>query len=255
MRAVHVCAAVVAVSAGMSASLAQTTLITSTFNNLSARYIASSANFSATAQNFDPVTSYGGVTATQIPGATTNFGVPSSPGNPATGFLGNGSSNFVLSLNASGFSGSVTMGGLRANGFGTFAITDPDGDQLTGNIVGAVVDGLGWNQVFTTLFYSGFLQNVAFVQRPGGTDTIWNGPNGGSFDWTQVGASTFNGSIVTLNFLPSMAPFNTSGDWGYNGSNAATAIPLQASLQLIPAPGAAGLLGLAGLVAARRRRA
>ncbi|MBY0263179.1 MAG: hypothetical protein K2Q20_12595, partial [Phycisphaerales bacterium] len=123
-------------------------------------------------------------------------------------------------------------------------------------IVGAVIDGLGWNQVFNTLIYQGFLQDVTFVQRPGGTDTIWNGPNGGSFDWTGVGASTFNGSIVTLNFVPGGfgASFNQIGDWGYNGSNPATAVPLGVNGQLVPAPAAAGLLGMGGLLAARRRR-
>lgn len=257
MRSAMIGVGVLALAAASGSALAQTTLLTFNFQNLSARYLAASGNFNVSAQNApSTLASFGGVAANLLGNATTNFGTPATGGNPATGFLGAGSSNFGLDLTASGFSGAINAGGLKANGFGTFTITDPDGDRLTGSIVGATVDGLGWNQVFSTLIYQGFLQNVQFVQRPGGTDTLWTGPNGGSFDWTQVGAGVFNGSIVTLNFVPGGfgASFNQIGDWGFNGTDPNSAVPLGANAQLIPAPAVGGLLGLAGLAALRRRR-
>ncbi|MBY0261993.1 MAG: hypothetical protein K2Q20_06595, partial [Phycisphaerales bacterium] len=117
MRYSVIGAGVFSVVAAAGLAQAQTTVLTFNFQNLNARYLASSGSFSANAQNSpSTIASYGGVTANQLGNATTNFGTPATGGNPATGFLGSGASNFVLGLNASGFAGAVNAGGLRANG-------------------------------------------------------------------------------------------------------------------------------------------
>lgn len=115
-------------------------------------------------------------------------------------------------------------------GFGSFVVTDIDGDTITGDITGewANVGGI-------FMAFNGELNNVAF------NGMTFNGEAGSSFDMNFAGGPLFDGAIVQL----------TTAAGGYAGISNSTTGGL---LQILPSPGAVALLGL-GAFAARRRRA
>lgn len=127
-----------------------------------------------------------------------------------------------------------------ATGSGVFFLLDANGDQITGNISG------NWTDTGTFIVFDGALSNVTFVNFSG--DLTFNGSDPSSTNWSfaDLIGTIYSGAVVTLSFDP--AGFGSFFSTSF--SNVATGV----DGQIIPAPGALALLGLGGLVAARRRR-
>lgn len=219
------------VSVAGVASAAQASVIdlaSFSYDALAGTYVESSpgvGNFSAVAVDLPGLRSSGTVTRLTPPVATARF--PRS-------FMSNplrGSSNFNLNLSVN-----VTGSGT-GTGLGTFRVTDVDGDEIVGTIGGAWAP-----QGSSFIIFQGALSNVTFVDN-GVQDNLFNGLTGAIQMSPFPALPPFTGALVQLTFgAPSF----------FNGSftNRNTAV----SAQIIPAPAALAVLGMGGLLAARRRR-
>ncbi|MBY0261602.1 MAG: PEP-CTERM sorting domain-containing protein, partial [Phycisphaerales bacterium] len=131
-----------------------------------------------------------------------------------------------------------------ATGSGTLAISD---SSLTTDRINASFSG-SWS-VFPGggVFFNA--SSVTYtIANPSG-DLRFNGSNGTSADLTSYVNRTLTGALNQL-FLDISAPTSIAQAFGSSFQNVATT----ATGQIIPAPGSIALLGLGGLVAARRRR-
>jgi uncharacterized protein (TIGR03382 family) len=128
----------------------------------------------------------------------------------------------------------------RAMGLGGFTLTDVDGDTITGTIDGVWIRG---SQGRT--FFNGNLRNVTLHDN-GVQDNTFDG-SVGSFQMANLGGPfpVLEGALVQLFIRSGVGFFDQSF---FNNST-------QVAGEIIPTPGAAALIGLAGLAALRRRRA
>lgn len=206
-------AAVAVVAAAGSAASADV-ILTFGFNDLVGSYNNTTKQFSA------------------VNGTTSSF----STSGDVTSFVGmGGTANYLP-----GFaSGSVAVNidvtskvGNTANGAGGFAITDANGDVLSGTIAGT------WSTPgFGIYYFDGLLTNVVFNN----TASSFDGPSGGSF---ATFPGVYEGALVQLFTAGSSGFF--SSDW--------RDVSVLVNGNIVPAPGAAAMAGLAGLVGLRRRR-
>lgn len=130
------------------------------------------------------------------------------------------------------------IGGVTADGSGSFTLTDDDGDTITGDIDGVFING-----GFGFVFFNGLLSNVVLNGNPQGGNTF-NGVDGGSFDMDLPGETPYEGAIISLFLDPSSGFFTQTFD----------GVSVQVDGEIIPAPASLALLGLGGLVGMRRRR-
>lgn len=138
-------------------------------------------------------------------------------------------SDYRLILNVFG------IGVNTAFGNGSFTVTDSQGDTITGSVSGSF-----FTPGFGVLYFNGVINSVTVNNTSG--DNTFDGPSGGSFAMNTL-PSGLSGALVELTLgIPNFF----SSTWANNSS--------QVTAQLVPTPGAAVLLGLAGLVAGRRRR-
>ena len=224
--------ALVAVAGGIAAANADV-ILTYTYHDLSGSYAASSpntGNFTAVAVN-DPVNAL-----------LSSGDVSRIDGNPGTaGF----EAGFVSALNPADFVLGLTFvrnlgfPNLLGTGAGSFASTDADGDTISGSIIGDWIN----DTVNGFLYFNGSLSNVVVTDN-GAQDDLFNGTQLGTFQISGLGTQPFDGAITLLVF-PS-----TSGFFNGNFNDAATGV----DGKVLPTPGALALLGLGGLVTARRRR-
>jgi hypothetical protein len=131
-----------------------------------------------------------------------------------------------------------------ASGTGTLVISDSSitTDTISANFTGtwSVFPGGG-------VFFNA--SSVSYtIANPSG-DSRFNGSEGTSADLTGFIDRSLSGALNQL-FLDISAPSTVAQAFGASFQNVATT----ATGQIIPAPGAVALLGLGGLVAARRRR-
>lgn len=206
-----------------AAASAQTTVLSWSFSDLSGSYQGSSAggSFGAVWNNTAGTGSSGDVTRLAAPSGTALFGVGSG-------------ANVNFSLAVSGIN---LVTGI-ASGNGTFSITGGNGTVLSGLLNGTFTrlgSGPG-----AGLAFSGTVSGVSFSNN-----TTLTGTSGGSFssDFSAFGTLTGFGVILTI-------PNNAGNFFGSSFGPVST----QSSGQVIPSPGSIALLGLGGLVAARRRR-
>lgn len=175
------------------------------------------------AQADDTVLHTGGdVTRNAAPGGTATFD---------TGFLGLGTmANVVVDL-------SVTITGANeATGSGTLTVTDVDGDTLTADI-----SGMWQSPGFGVVFFSGLMNNVFFNDN-GAADGTFNGTSG-AFDMDLPGSAPYIGAFSQL--------YIRFGAGFFTGNFANQTVSVDG--QIVPAPGALALAGVAGLIARRRR--
>lgn len=228
--------------AGAASVKADDVLFSFNFQNLNGRYDAGSQQFSANADSANSQINSVGTVNRNIAG-----GPPLNSYFDAGFVAGADPSNFQLGMTVSNILGTA------ATGTGAFSITDADGDVLSGTISGDRTLGLGFFQFGNFVRFFGELSNVVFT--PSGGGTTFNGPSGGSFDFTSIpGGPIYSGALVQLFIYTGGGGF-TSGSWGYNPTTqTGTPIPVGLNAELVPAPGAAVLLGLGGVMAGRRRR-
>jgi hypothetical protein len=211
-------------------------IVTFGYNNLSASYTGntSGGTFAARAANTAGLRTAGDVTRNVTPEGTARFDA---------GFFGAGNSaDFNISLNVSNITNPVPGVLFLADGNGTLTIADANGDTITATVSGFFIrDTTNANP--NTTFFNGVLDAVAFNNVSG--DGLFNGTDGGS--WSLFGAGAYTGNVIEL-VTPNVA--------GYEFFN----VPFEAQNssingEIVPTPGALALIGLGGLVAARRRRA
>lgn len=203
--------------AGLAAHAGADAIVTFGFTDLAGNYDHSAGVFTAA----DDADSSGDVTRLEMPIGSANYDVGFSGGTAAASF----------SVDV------VPISGTMASGSGSFSIVDANGDTMTGDISGFWIAGaLG-------IFFNGDLSNVVFTDVSG--DGTFDGPDGGSFSTALSGIPPYDGAVVQL-FVPPTGNFFAS-------SFQVEAV--EVSGEIIPTPGVAGLLGLAGLAAVRRRRA
>lgn len=115
---------------------------------------------------------------------------------------------------------------------GRIMIVDADGDTLSGSFEGQ------WNLRFGFGFFDGEITSALFNSAG---DGIFEGPDGGSFTMPE---GSLTGALSFLIMEMSDGLFQDSF----------TGRPASADGMLVPAPGSVALMGLGGLVMARRRR-
>ncbi|GJQ29840.1 MAG: hypothetical protein HBSAPP03_17240 [Phycisphaerae bacterium] len=220
MRMSKVSSAIVAAGLFMTAGAVAQPIASATYFDLSGNW--DGAMFHAYAASAPGLMSSGSVARLVAPIGTADF----EPGfvaaaNPA---------DFHLMLNY------IPSGPGFGLGFGTFMITDADGDSISGNVNGLWIDDSA--NTPGQVFFNGALSNVVFT---GGT---FNGTLAGAFSTLFGGTPPYDGAITQL-YLSPPGNFFTSVFSDVNTG---------VTMQILPAPGAAALMGLGGLLVARRRR-
>lgn len=169
--------------------------------------------------------------ALQTGGDVTRLAGPGGTAQFDTGFMSLATSaNVQINLSV------VKTAALEGTGIGTLVITDIDGDTLTADL-----GGLWQSPGFGIVFFSGAMNNVFFNDN-GALDGTFNGVTG-SFGMDLPGNPPYFGAFSQL-YIRFGGGFFTSGFTGQTVS---------ADGQIVPAPGALALVGIAGLVARRRR--
>ncbi len=215
--------AIAAVAGGITAANADIVL-TFTYDDLVGGFTSSgpgAGNFSAVAGT----DSAGEVSRIDGNPGSASFGV---------GFVnGADQSDFAINLSVN-----VVIPNLLASGAGTFTSTDINGDTISGNIAGDFI----FDTINGFIFFNGALSNV-FITDNGAQDDSFDGSQIGSFQISGIGAQPFEGALTQITF-------GASSFFTQNFSDAATGL----TGQIIPAPGALALVGMGGLLVARRRR-
>lgn len=204
-------------------AVADTTILSFTFSDLEGQYSSASGHFNALGVNVAPLQSQGDVSRVNLPG----------PGSASYGTPGSAAGKVNVDVVVSGILGAT------ANGNGTITIFDADGDTFHADVNGQfITNGLA-------VFFNGTLSNIGWTDN-GVTDGMFDGPTGGS---------------IPLSFSPAPPPYLGAivqlyiGDTGNFFVHDFSGISTQVSGVVVPAPASIALLGLGGLVAARRRRA
>jgi len=175
--------------------------------------------------------------------AATANGALQSSGDVTRLIPGNGTSTFAAGFFAlPDFSDAVfnisvfNRVGSRAQGTGAFVLTDTTGDTITG-----IIDGIWIRGSQGRTYFNGNLSGVVTNNLTG--DGLFNG-QAGAFDLDFTRQSPMNGAIVQLFIRTGVGFFDTSF----------SDVTTQVAGELVPTPGAMGLMGLAGLALTRRRR-
>lgn len=206
--------AAVAVVAAAGSAASADVILTFGFNDLVGSYNNTTKQFAAVNGTTSSFSTSGDVTSFVGAGGTANY----LPG------FGSGSVSVNIDV--------TNKVGMNADGAGGFSIVDADGDMLSGTISGT------WSSPgFGVYFFDGLLTNVQFSNSA----STFDGPSGGSF---ATFPGTYEGALVQLFTAGSSGFF--SSDW--------RDVAVLVNGNIVPAPGAAALAGLAGLVGLRRRR-
>jgi hypothetical protein len=186
---------------------ANATLLDFHFGSLNSDWNAGTGTFTTTT---NPLLTSGSVTRQRVPQSVANF---------IAGQWGLGG-NFGLSMALT----NVTS--TSADGSGSFAITDINGDVLGGNISGT------WSRVGVSNVFSGVMTGVSFANNSG--DGNLDG-HIGSASMIFPQPIPWHGSLIQL---------STTGTWFSQGDYSTTSGSVDASV--VPIPGAV-LLGVIGL--------
>lgn len=228
MSGKNIIVAAALVAAAGTASVANADAILSfTYNNLSGAFTGSAGvgQFTASAVNVSPLRSSASFSRNLAPADSAFFraGFVSQPG----------VASFSISISVFNRVGNLASGG------GTFIATDYDGDTIRGSVNG------NWQFSASGTFFNGENAVYNFVRGQG------NGQFDGDF-----GSSFLTSDLEPLGGLPGflnqlfIAP-SSSGFFETAFANIATTVTGQV---LVPGPAALSMLGLAGIVAGRRRR-
>jgi hypothetical protein len=220
-------AALLGMSLAASTASANVVLVSLRYDSLAGSYSTATQEFQARAADTATLRSTGAVSRLVGPTGTAQFepGFVSGP-SPA---------DFQINVPA------IPTGNpnIRLGVGGTFVATDADGDTISGSVNGTWING---GPGF--IYFNGTLTNVIVTPNGAGpANSSFDGTNGGSWGFDLPAPSPYEGAIVQLVFG---APSFFTQDF----ADRATGV----TAQLIPTPGALALLGLGGLLAARRRR-
>jgi hypothetical protein len=222
-------AAAVATFAG--AAFAQQNQLTFSYSDLSASFDNSSRVFNAVA--VAPVLGF------QTGGDVSRIDTsPSQTASFATGFRGASTADINVLMNIGTTFQTDLLGRNTVAGTGNFTITDIDADTITGTIAGIWTDlGNGFDS------FQGLITAASLNPLGAGDNLDFNGL-AGQFAYAGLPTSGLTGALVELQLTNSIF-FNNN----FSG------VSSQTSGILVPGPSSLALLGLGGLIAARRRRA
>lgn len=219
--------AALAAVAGTASAVNADAILSFAYNNLSGSFTgaAGAGQFTASAVNVAPLRSSASYSRNIAPADSAFFraGFVSQPG----------VASFSISISVFNRVGNLAQGG------GSFVATDYDGDTIRGTVTGA------WQFGASGTFFNGDNAVYNFVRGQG------NGQFDGDF-----GSSFQTSDLEPLGGLPGflnqlfIAP-SASGFFETAFANIATTVTGQV---LVPGPAALSMLGLAGIVAGRRRR-
>ena len=180
---------------------------------------------SAFSTSVNPTMTSGSLTRHRVPTATAQFLANGLLPGFDWATLGG---NFSLSMTVANFTGTGTaLDPFSATGSGSFAITDINGDIISGNIAGA------WARTTSVSNdFSGALSNVSFANNSG--DGNFDG-HLGSASMSYPQAIPWRGSLIQL---------STTSGWFSAGAYSTDSGSVDASV--VPVPGAV-LLGILGL--------
>jgi hypothetical protein len=219
-----------AVASFAGAALAQQSQITFSYSDLSAGFDNVSRAFSAVA--VAPVAGF------QTGGDVSRIDTsPSQTASFATGFRGVSSADISVNMNIGNVFQPDLLGRLTVAGSGSFTITDTDADTINGTISGIWTDlGNGFDS------FQGLISSASIIAAGAGDNANFNGVSG-LFSYAGLPLTGLTGSLVELQLTNSIF---------FNGNFAG--VSSQTSGILVPGPSGLALLGLGGLIAARRRR-
>lgn len=200
---------VLAVALCVIATPARASMFDFHFGSLDSSFDGSSAFSTST----NPTLTSGSVTRQRVPQAVANF---------LAGQWGLGG-NLGLSMTITNITASSAVGS------GSFAITDINGDIISGQLSGT------WSRVNVSNVFSGMLSNVSFADNSG--DGNFDG-HLGSASMSFPQPIPWHGSLIQL---------STTGTWFSQGAYSTTSGSVDASV--VPVPGAV-LLGMIGLTIA-----
>lgn len=214
-------------SGAIGASASAEVLLSYGFTDLSGSFtrgaVAGEGAFRAEAVDAGTIRTSGDVTRLVGPGGTANFDV---------GFQSRSAfANAVFDINVTNNNGNT------ADGQGEFVITDADGDTLSGGIMGT------WVRTGNNIYFNGLLLGVVFSDE-GQQDGTFDGVDGGSFGMDLPGTPPYDGAYIQLFILPGNNFFQRTF----------RSVSVQANGEIIPAPAAMALLGVAGVFSGCRRR-
>lgn len=208
-----------------SVASADVALSTFTFSDLESDYFTSDGNSGFYTARAGAFTS-GDVTRVQVPSSQT------AEYQSAFALDDASLADVVFEMSVSNITG------LRADGVGSFTISDLDGDNITGTLTGQ------WTRAFQgapIMFFTGTLTEVTFNADG---DGLFEGTDGVGFDLSPyMLGNIFEGGLVQVSF--GLDSFFEESFSGFNS---------QFSGVIVPTPGAALLVLGAGGVIVRRRR-
>ncbi|MBS0188606.1 MAG: PEP-CTERM sorting domain-containing protein [Planctomycetes bacterium] len=222
-----------AVAAGMAMGLASFAsagpLVTFTYTNLSGQYaynaVGDTGQFKATAVSAGALQTDGSVSLVTGPGAGTAVFNP--------GFTSRTIADFQIDIS---FFGRV---GNMASGNGSFMAKDIFGNTLTGQLAG------DWVMFGGAVFFNGAIRGAVFTPTPYAV-LPFTGENQTQFGMGgPMAVQPLDGSIVQI-FLATPPNSQMDNDFRLVSTGVAG--------QLVPTPASMALMGLGGLIAARRRR-
>lgn len=224
--------AMLAVPAAFAASAAADVIASFGYNDLSGAFTSTSATtgmFTANASSTVNLNSSGDVTRLIPTTGTAQF---------APGFFP-GFGNVSVNVSVTG----IDTGLLLASGTGNITMTDADGDTITADI-----DGVWIGSTFIPqTYFNGALFNVQFNDN-GAADGTFDGTSG-SFSIADLTAM-YEGSIAKLFLNPSSQTYTFFNE---SFQDVDTQV-IGEITEIVPTPGATALVGVAGLMVARRRR-
>lgn len=208
--------------AALAGTASADVVLTWGFTELNGTYNSITTEFTAKAENNGNLQTTGDVSRLVAPLGTALF---------QDGFVsGADQANYDMKISVFGKVGNT------AQGAGSVTITDANGDTIYADITGDWI-----SPGFGIVYFNGLLANVKVTDNSG--DGMFDGPGGGSFSSDFSAYSNLNGALVQLFTRTGVGFFNTSF------SNVTTLV----SANVVPTPGSLALVGVAGVLAARRR--
>ncbi len=212
--------AVIAIVGCAAATASAAPVLSFGYTEVSGSFDAGTSVFSAVAVDNGAFATSGDVSRLAAPGGTANFDA---------GFVSASAfADVSLTMDISAITAT------DASAVGHMMITDDDGDAIHMDVAGTFTNG--GSGIY---FFTGLLSNVNLVGAE------FNGTDGGAFDMNLPGNAPYDGALVQLFFDANGGFFTQNFD----------GISVQLDGEVLPTPGSVALLGLAGLMTTRRRRA
>tara|TARA_R110000868_G_scaffold241497_1_gene496214 strand:- start:215870 stop:216541 length:672 start_codon:yes stop_codon:yes gene_type:complete len=201
--------------------------------------LAATFGFTDMGANWNSGTSVLTVAADESGAISTSGDITDYLGNafPTTALFNSGFADGSTSADSSFIMELSNITALGADAFGSFMITDINGDTLSGTYTGS------WTNQFGFGFFDGEIIAASYNDIESGNN-LFEGTAGQTFG---VPAAELTGAVSMLLQMPEW--FNTQ-----NGNFDARTTQLDGILATVPTPGSLALLGLGGLMTGRRRR-